>query len=59
MTAHNASLNHLYLSVAYTLRDRMQHLFVNSQFGPHGQVLIGSFYYGLLQKNMGCQTVSC
>jgi len=30
MTAHNASLNDLYLSVAYTLRDRMQHLFVNS-----------------------------
>ena len=30
VTAHNASLNDLYLSVAYTLRDRMQHLFVNS-----------------------------
>ncbi len=30
MTPHNASLNDLYLSVAYTLRDRMQHLFVNS-----------------------------
>ena len=30
MTTHNASLNDLYLSVAYTLRDRMQHLFVNS-----------------------------
>ena len=30
MTTQNASLNDLYLSVAYTLRDRMQHLFVNS-----------------------------
>lgn len=30
MIPHNASLNDLYLSVAYTLRDRMQHLFVNS-----------------------------
>ena len=30
MTARNASLNDLYLSVAQTLRDRMQHLFVNS-----------------------------
>jgi len=30
MTTHNASLNDLYLSVAQTLRDRMQHLFVNS-----------------------------
>ncbi len=29
-TTQNASLNDLYLSVAYTLRDRMQHLFVNS-----------------------------
>jgi len=30
MTTRNASLNDLYLSVAQTLRDRMQHLFVNS-----------------------------
>lgn len=30
MAAHHASRNDLYLAVAYTLRDRMQHLFVNS-----------------------------
>ena len=30
VTTRSASLNDYYLAVSYTLRDRMQHLFVNS-----------------------------
>jgi starch phosphorylase len=30
VTTRTASLNDYYLAVSYTLRDRMQHLFVNS-----------------------------